>query len=220
MRVVILGVTTGLGTCLARALPEYGCTPVGLIRKAAQREPLRAAGVETVLLDTASDRVRDGLREAVGGAGAVVLAAGTGTGPGSLGAATRSVSPAGLLAEAAERAGVHRYAMVSALLPDDGVRAELGDLLPAYLREKENAERDLRERDLDWCALRPGRLDDTAATGRVRVRAGTDPRPEGRISRADLATTLCAILTAPRPVRGTLAVCAGDVPIREAVAEM
>ncbi|MYT32286.1 MULTISPECIES: NAD(P)H-binding protein [unclassified Streptomyces] len=220
MRVVVLGITTALGARLAQALPAYGCTPVGLIRKAAQREPLRAAGVETVLLDTDGDGVRDGLSQALAGAGAVVLAAGTGTGPGSLGAATTAASPAELLSRAAERAGVRRYVMVSALLPDETVRAELGDRLPAYLREKQQAEHALHARDLDWCVLRPGTLDDAPATGRIRMGTGADPRPDGRIARTDLAATLCEILTGPVPVCGTLAVSTGDVPVRDAVAAL
>ncbi|MER6049948.1 NAD(P)H-binding protein [Streptomyces sp. NPDC001793] len=220
MRVVVLGITTGLGARLAEALPAYGCTPVGLIHRDAQREPLRAAGVEPVLLDTGGDGLRDGLSQALAGAGAVVLAAGTGTGPGSLGAATATASPAELLSGAAERAGVRRYVLVSALLPDAAARAELGDRLPAYLREKEKAERALHARDLDWCVLRPGNLDDAPATGRIRVGTGIDPRPDGRIARADLATTVCEILTGPVAVRGTLAVSAGDVPVRDAVAAL
>ncbi|MDX2938771.1 NAD(P)H-binding protein [Streptomyces ipomoeae] len=218
MRVVILGITTGLGARLAESLLERGTTPVGLVRKAEQAPGLKAAGVEPVVLDPDSGEVGSVVMEAMNGAQAVVLAAGTGTGPGSLGAATATASPAALLSAAAERVGVRRFVLVSALLPGAAERAALGDDLPSYLWEKAKAERVVRERDLDWCVLRPGRLEDTPPTGRIRLRSGTDPAPEGHISRADLAGTITQMLSEPRLVRRVLAVSAGLHEIPAALA--
>ncbi|MEU5930331.1 NAD(P)H-binding protein [Streptomyces antimycoticus] len=220
MRVVVLGIATGLGARLSEALLDRGLTPVGLVRKPEQQERLRAEGVKAVLLDTGSEQVRDQLLQAMSGAGGVVLAAGTGTGPGSLGAATAAQSPAGLLSAAAEKAGVPRYVMVSALQPGESTRRELGADLPAYLAEKENAERSLGGSALDWCVLRPGPLDDSAGSGRVLLRTGVDPRPESSVARADVAATICELLIAPEPARGLLAVSAGTVPVRHAVAAL
>jgi nucleoside-diphosphate-sugar epimerase len=220
MRVLVLGITTRLGARLAEALLDRRLTPVGLIRRAEQEEPLRAAGIGTVLLDW-SGRVPEQLRQALAGAGGAVLAAGTGTGPGSLGPATISISPAGLLSAAVQEAGVPRYVMVSALLPGDDVRTQLGPELPAYLREKKNAERTLwGGKGWRGCVVRPGMLKDSAATGLVSLRAGTDPRPEGGVARADLAATICELLVTPAPVHGVLAISAGTVPVGEAVAAL
>ncbi|GGY04303.1 NAD(P)H-binding protein [Streptomyces minutiscleroticus] len=218
MRVVILGVTTGLGARLAESLLGRGMTPVGLVRSAEHTEALKEAGVEPVVLDTHSAELRSTVVRALTGADAVVLAAGTGTGPGSLGAATATASPAALLSGAAERVGVRRFVLVSALLPSAADRAALGNDLPAYLREKANAEQALAERDLDWTVLRPGTLRDAAPTGRILLRSGADPGPEGEIGRADLATTITYTLTAPRTVHRTLAVSTGSCEISTALA--
>lgn len=209
MRVVILGITTRLGARLTESLLERGMTPVGLVRKAEQAPALKEAGVEPVVLDTNSRELRSTVAHALAGAGAAVLAAGTGTGPGSLGAATVAASPAALLSGAAEKIGVRRFVLVSTLLRGEADRAELGHELPAYLREKANAEQVVRERDLDWCVLRPGILEDAPATGRVQVHSGEDPAPAGWIGRADLAATIAYALTSPEAVRRILAVAAG-----------
>ncbi|MDI5968595.1 NAD(P)H-binding protein [Streptomyces sp. SL13] len=217
MRVVILGVTTGLGGRLAETLLDHGMTPVGLIRRADQAPALQEAGVEPVVFDASSDGMRSVVVRAMTGAGAVVLAAGTGTGPGSLGAATAAASPAVLLAAAAERAGVRRFVLVSAMQPGEADRAALGDDLSAYLREKATAEQALRVRDLDWCVLRSGMLEDSAPTGRILLGTGEDPRPQGPVGRADLAATVRHALTAPGAVRRVLAVSAGPREISEAM---
>lgn len=219
-RVVILGVTTGLGARLARSLQDRAMVPVGLVRSADQVPALKEAGVEPVVLDTHSAGLRAVVVSALTGASAVVLAAGTGTGPGSLGGATAAASPAALLSGAAERTGVRRFVLVSALLPGDAQRAALGDDLPAYLREKAHAERVVRERDLDWTVLRPGTLEEAAPTGRILLRSGADPRPEGGIGRADLAATVTEALTTPRTVHRTLAVSAGPDDISRALADL
>lgn len=220
MRVVILGATTGLGARLAESLLDRGMTPVGLVRSADHASALKEAGVEPVVLDTHSTELRSIVVRALTGAGAVVLAAGTGTGPGSLGGATASASPAALLSGAAERVGVRRFVLVSALLPGSAQRAALGDDLSAYLREKTNAEQVVRERDLDWTVLRPGTLEDAAPTGRILLRSGADPRPEGRIGRADLAAIITHALTEPHTVHRTLAVSAGPDDISTALAKL
>ncbi|CAM5238098.1 NAD-dependent dehydratase OS=Streptomyces antimycoticus OX=68175 GN=SSPO_045410 PE=4 SV=1 [Streptomyces antimycoticus] len=230
MRVVVLGIATGLGARLSEALLDRGLTPVGLVRKPEQQERLRAEGAKAVLLgNTAAGagpravveqvRTMAAGRQAMCGAGGW-SSAGTGTGPGSLGAATAAQSPAGLLSAAAEKAGVPRYVMVSALQPGESTRRELGADLPAYLAEKENAERSLGGSALDWCVLRPGPLDDSAGSGRVLLRTGVDPRPESSVARADVAATICELLIAPEPARGLLAVSAGTVPVRHAVAAL
>ncbi|MFI5799464.1 NAD(P)H-binding protein [Streptomyces sp. NPDC051677] len=215
MRVVILGATTRLGTRLSETLLAHGVTPVGLIRGAEHAPRLREAGVEPLVLGADSGRAAEKVVAAMAGAGAVVLAAGTGLGSGT----SAAVSPAALLALSAERAGVRRFVLVSAMLPSESDRAALGDDLPAYLREKERAEHAVRERDLDWCVLRPGELDDSPPTGRVRLRSGPDPRPDGPIGRADMAMTIVEVVTAPEAVHKVLAVSSGTRGIRAALGD-
>ncbi|MGW7048916.1 NAD(P)H-binding protein [Streptomyces avermitilis] len=220
MNVIILGITTGLGRVFSGTLSAHGLTPVGLVHKAEHEASLRAAGTAALLVPPGDRRAHAAATQALADAGAIVMATGTGVGPDSFGSASGMASPSAALMAAAEQAGVRRFLMVSALLPAETARAGLGPLLDQYLQEKKQAECALRERDLDWCVLRPGMLDDSPGTGRISVKMGADPSPAGRISRADLAETMCALLLAPVPIRSVLAVSAGTVPIQSALEEI
>ena len=85
----------------------------------------------------------------------------------------------------------------------------------AYITAKAAAEDDLRSRDLDWTILRPGRLTDAPATGRVRLAA--PPAGAGTISRADVAAVIAALLHEPGTSHQTLELVGGDTPLAEAV---
>ncbi|MGH3794299.1 MAG: NAD(P)H-binding protein [Pseudonocardiaceae bacterium] len=88
-------------------------------------------------------------------------------------------------------------------------------LFSAYLRAKAASELDLRARDLDWTVLRPGTLTDEDPGGMVRL---APPKLEhGRISRADVAAVLAALLREPGSAGLTLELVAGDTPIADAV---
>jgi nucleoside-diphosphate-sugar epimerase len=125
---------------------------------------------------------------------------------------------AALLAEAAQRAGVRRYLLVSAQgidVDDPGWTPPEGtsDVFAAYLRAKAASELDLQARDLDWTVLRPGTLTNHNPTGTVRLGPPTVGR--GQISRADVAAVLLALLEEPRSAGLTLDVVDGDAPIAE-----
>lgn len=213
--IVVLGATSGLGLRLAESILARGMTPVGLIPDAGRSETLRDAGVEPLVIATDEDRTSPATLRTISECGAIVVA--TGTGWSADAADTSSSSLVGELMAVAEFTGIRRLAVVSAYLPDDELRARLGDELDAYLGEKREVERQLAERNLDWCVFRPGKLDNSPATGRITVRGGTDPQPEGSVSRADLAEAICEALFAPEPVRGVLAVSAGSLPVGDAL---
>jgi uncharacterized protein YbjT (DUF2867 family) len=87
----------------------------------------------------------------------------------------------------------------------------------AYLKAKTEAEEDLRERDLDWTILRPGRLTDEPGIGLVRLAPEVPP---GSVPRDDVAAVIAALLRAPGTGRRTLELVTGDTPIGEAVATL
>jgi uncharacterized protein YbjT (DUF2867 family) len=85
----------------------------------------------------------------------------------------------------------------------------------AYITAKTAAKADLRARDLDWTILRPGRLTDAPATGKIRLAA--PPVPGGTIPRADVAAVIAALLYEPGTRHQTLELTGGDNPIAAAV---
>ena len=147
------------------------------------------------------------------GADAVVFAAGGGPDSGVARKETVDKGAAILLADAAERAGVRRYLMVSAMGTEHADPSS-ADVFQVYLRAKQAADDDLRARDLDWTVVRPGGLTDDPGTGRVRV--GTLER--GDIPRADVAAVLAGCLGSTTTVRRTFDLLTGDVPVDEALA--
>ena len=118
MRIVIAGAHGQVARRLGRLLSARGDTVLGIVRNPAHTDDLRADGVEPVVLDLEQAGVEQ-VAEVVSGADAVVFAAGAGPGSGEARKHTVDKGAALLLADAAERAGVRRYVMVSALAADD-----------------------------------------------------------------------------------------------------
>jgi nucleoside-diphosphate-sugar epimerase len=218
MRIVLAGAHGQVARRLGRLLSRRGDTVLGIVRNPDHRADLTADGVEPVVLDLEHATVDD-VAAVVAGADAVVFAAGGGPGSGIARKDTVDRGAAVLLADAAERAGVRRYLLVSSM----GVESVRGGATPdgvdevfvAYLRAKLAAEEDVLARaGLDVTVLRPGGLTDDSGTGRVRLDRHVD---RGQVPRDDVAAVLVALLDDPRP--GTvLELVGGDSPVPEAVA--
>jgi uncharacterized protein YbjT (DUF2867 family) len=205
MRVVIAGGHGQIALLLSRLLAERGHVPVGIVRNPAHVEDLKAIGVDAVVLDLERASVED-VTEVLRGADAVVFAAGAGPGSGAARKDTVDHAAAVLCAEAAQAVGVRRFVQISAMGLDRAEDPGMEPVFAAYLRAKDAAERDLRARDLDWTILRPGRLTNDPATGRVNV---AESVPRGAVSRADVAGVLLSILDDPDTVGKTLEVVGG-----------
>jgi uncharacterized protein YbjT (DUF2867 family) len=148
----------------------------------------------------------------VEGADAVVFAAGGGPNSGAARKDTVDKGAAVLLADAAEQTGVRRYLMISSM-GTDKADPDSDDVFQVYLRAKKAADDDLRARDLDWTIVRPGRLTDEPAGGRVQV--GTLDR--GSIPRADVARVLAAALVTDRTIGKTFDLLSGHQTVEAAL---
>ncbi|WP_019812476.1 NAD(P)H-binding protein [Saccharomonospora saliphila] len=217
MRVVIAGGHGKIALRLEKLLAANGDTAVGLVRNPGHVADLRDAGAEPVLLDLENASVAE-VAETLSGADAAVFAAGAGPGSGTERKETVDRAAAVLLAEAAERAGVRRFVQVSSMGAGQPIDAgAVGEVFAAYLRAKADAERDLRDRDLDWTILRPGRLTDEPGTGMVHL-APEVPRAD--VPRDDVAAVLVELLSDTTTVGATLELTSGNTPVGEAVARL
>ena len=214
MRVVIAGGHGQIALLLERALSENGDHAVGLVRNPDHVGDVEATGAEAVVLDLEHTDAET-LAGVLSGADAVVFAAGGGPKSGAARKETVDKGAAILLANAAEKAGVRRYVMVSSM-GADAADPTSEDVFQVYLRAKKAADDDVRSRDLDWTVVRPGRLTDDPGTGRVTV--GTLGR--GQVSRADVAATLLGVLHTPSTVGATFDLLGGDTPVDEALASL
>lgn len=191
MRVVVAGGHGQIALKFERLLAGRGDRAVGIVRNPAHVDDLRAVGADAVVLDLERATVEDAAA-VLEGADAAVFAAGAGPGSGAARKETVDLGAAVLFAQAAEVAGVRRHIQVSAMGLDRAEDERLDEVFRAYLRAKEAAERDLRARaHLDWTILRPGRLTDGPATGRVRL---AESVPPGAVSREDVAAVLLDLL--------------------------
>jgi uncharacterized protein YbjT (DUF2867 family) len=214
MRVVIAGGHGKIALLLERLLAGRGDQAVGLIRNPAHAADVQKAGAEAVVCDLEAASAED-VAALLAGAAAVVFAAGAGAGSGAPRKDTVDRGASVLLADAAERAGVRRFVQISSMGAGRPPQPGTDGVWAAYITAKTAAEDDLRPRDLDWTILRPGRLTDAPATGRIRLAA--PPVPRGAISRADVAAVIAALFDEPGTWHQTLELVGGDTPIAAAV---
>ncbi|OON78449.1 SDR family oxidoreductase [Streptomyces tsukubensis] len=212
MRIVIAGGHGQIALRLERLLAARGDEAVGLIRNAGQRDDLRAAGAEPVVCDLESASLNE-VAEVLRGADAAVFAAGAGPNSGAERKTSVDHGAAVLFADAAQRAGVRRFLMVSSMGAD--ANHEGDEVFDAYQRAKGEADDDVRARTgLDWTILRPGRLTDDAGTGLVRLEASTG---RGAVPRDDVAAVLAELVGAPGTAGLTLELIDGTTPVSSAV---
>ena len=214
MRVAIAGGHGQIALIIERLLNDSGHEAVGIIRNPEHAADLLVAGGLPLVLDL-EDADVDTLATDLDGVDAVVFAAGGGPSSGAARKLTVDRDAAILLAGAAERRGIRRYVMISALAADD-FEPDSEDVFQIYLKAKSEADADLRRRELDWTVIRPGGLTNEAPTGTVRVAGSTG---QGTIPRADVAAVVVEALVNRRAVRQQFELISGDVPIADALPE-
>jgi nucleoside-diphosphate-sugar epimerase len=217
MRIALAGAHGQIARRLGRLLSARGDTIVGLIRNPAHESDVVGDGIDAVLLDLESATVED-VAAAVADADAVVFAAGAGPGSDVARKDTVDRAAAVLLADAAERAGVPHYVLVSSMgvdsVADGAVPEGMDEVFLAYLRAKLAAEQDLLGRPgLATTVLRPGGLTDDPGTGLVTLARSVD---RGSVPRDDVAAVLVALLDAGMD-GAVLELVGGATPIDDAV---
>ncbi|CAL9528546.1 SDR family oxidoreductase [Streptomyces sp. enrichment culture] len=212
MRIVIAGGHGQIALRLERLLSARGYEVAGIIRTAEQGDDLRRAGAEPVLLDLESASVEE-VAAQLRGADVAVFAAGAGPGSGAARKDTVDKGAAVLFADAAVRAGVRRFLVVSSMGADPAHEGD--EVFDVYLRAKGEADAYVQGLDaLDWTVLRPGSLTDDAGTGLVRLEAHTG---RGPVTRDDVAAVLAELIETPATAGLTLELVGGSVPVSVAV---
>ncbi|PRY52016.1 putative NAD(P)-binding protein [Geodermatophilus tzadiensis] len=219
MRVAIAGAHGQVARRLGRLLARRGDTVLGLVRNPDHAADLEADGVTPVVLDLESASV-DEVADAVRGSDAVVFAAGAGPGSGEARKHTVDHGAAVLLADAAERAGVRPYLLVSSMGVEQarqGTPQGMDPVFAVYLQAKLRAEDVILPRPgLDTVIVRPGRLTDDPGTGRVTLAHGVE---YGEVPRDDVAAVLLALLDAGT-TDAVVELVSGETPIADAVAAL
>ncbi|MCW4458030.1 NAD(P)H-binding protein [Microbacterium sp. MPKO10] len=223
-KVVIVG---GHGKIALLAVPKLvaaGYRVESLIRNPDHAADIRDAGAEPVVLDIETADV-GALSGAFADAEAIVFSAGAGGGNPDR---TRAVDfeAAVRTITAAQGVGVSRYVMVSysrAAVDIDTLDPE--NSFYAYAKAKHDADVAVRESELDYTILGPGRLTLETASGLLTVadEAGEgidrDLTPEQKVtSRENVAEVITYVIAQHAAVRDTVNFFDGDTPITDALA--
>ncbi|MET8449032.1 NAD(P)H-binding protein [Streptomyces sp. NPDC005209] len=214
MRIVIAGGHGQIARRLGRLLTARGDSAAGLIRNPAHSDDLLADGIQPIVCDLEA-AAHDDVVAALSGADAVIFAAGAGPGSGAARKHTVDHRAAVLVTEAAVRAGIRRYVMVSTRGAGSPPPAHADEVWAAYVHAKTAADEHLMAQDLDWTVLRPAALTNEPGAGLVRL---TAERSVGEITRDDVAQVLLALLDTPASAGLVLELAAGPEPVVEAVA--
>lgn len=210
-RVVVFGGHGKVALQLTPILTDRGDRVSSVFRNPDQSDDVAATGAEPVVADI--ERLdTDALTDLVTGHDAVVFSAGAGGGnPARTYAVDRDAAIR--VIDAAARAGVKRFVMVSyfGAGPNHGVPQD--DPFFPYAESKAAADAHLRDSDLDWTVLGPGRLTFEPSTGRIEI-----DREMREVSRADVALVIAAALAEDATIRRTIDFSNGDVPIADALA--
>jgi uncharacterized protein YbjT (DUF2867 family) len=219
MRVVVAGAHGQVARRLGRLLSARGDTVVGIVRNPDHRADLEDDGVQPAVLDLEQASVHE-VAELVRGADAVVFAAGAGPGSGEARKHSVDHGAAVKLADAAERAGVRPYLLVSSMGVEQarhGTPQGVDPVFAVYLQAKLRAEDQILPRPaLDTTIVRPGRLTDDPGTGRVTRAHGVG---YGEIPRDAVAAVLAEILHTGAS-NDVVELVGGDTPVADAVAAL
>ncbi|MFI0732727.1 NAD(P)H-binding protein [Streptomyces sp. NPDC021225] len=214
MKVFQIGAAGGVGRRLAELLTARGDEVTGMHRSPAQADTVRATGAVPLAGDLIEDSV-EALAAKLAGHDAVVFSAGAhGTGTDK----TTLIDGKGLekAAEAAERARVRRFVLVS-VFPDALRGGGAGEGFEHYIKVKKTADVHLTRTGLDWLIVRPGTLLDTPGTGRVTAGPAVE---YGDVHRDDVAAFIDAALHEPALNRAIVELTSGDTPVADAVAAL
>lgn len=207
MRVLVIGASGGTGSRVTRRLRDGPHEPVAMIREEEQAPRFEEAGVETVLAD-----LEEPVDHALEGCDAAIFAAGSGaeTGLDKTVAVDRDGAVRSMVA--AEKEGVGRYVMLSAMGADPGSE---GHRMSPYWRAKGIADLWLARSGMTHTVVRPGSLTDEEGTGEVDASEALGR--SGSVPREDVAHVLVACLEVANVENRTFELLEGDTPVRRAL---
>ena len=208
-KTLVIGANGQIGRIVVERLARQGKPVRAMVRDKAQKADLETLGAEVVIGDLEGD-----FEHALEGCSALVFTAGSGAKTGPDKTLLVDAWGAAKSINSAVDKDVKRYIMVSARRADN---PDLGpEKIRPYLAAKHMADHYLQTSDLDYTILRPGRLTDEPATGRVRIRRPEDEAAQ-TIPRADVADAIVYCLNQEHCIGQVYELYEGDQPLAEAL---
>lgn len=213
-KILILGGHGKIALLTHPELVEHGDSVTAVIRNPEHADEVAATGATPLVADLERLEVPE-IADLIAGHDAVVWSAGAGGGnPARTWAVDRDAAMRSI--EAAARAGVRRYVMVSyfGATQEHGLDPEHS--FYAYAEAKSAADEYLRGSDLDWTILAPSSLTLDPASGTIDVLA----TEATQVSRGNVAHVIAATLHEPGTIGKTVRFNDGSTPIAQALASV
>lgn len=198
----------------SRLLVEDGHSVTSIIRNPGHVHDVEETGATAHVLDIENASTEE-IADAALGHDALIWSAGAGGGnPARTMAVDYSAAVRSM--DAAAKAGVSRYVMVSYLNAglDHGVPET--DSFYAYAQAKAKADDYLRTSELDYTILGPGVLTLDAPSGMISVHDEKTPESTNT-SRGNVVLVIHAVLGKPSTIGSTIGFTDGDTPISTAI---
>ncbi|KAB2494383.1 SDR family oxidoreductase [Priestia endophytica] len=211
MKVLLIGANGGVGQHIVPLLQNSKEHSIrAMVRKEEQAEKLRDNGVEAVVASL--EGTVDEIVEAGKDCDAFIFSAGSGGSTGEDKTLLVDLDGAGKSIEAAEKLGIERFVMVSALQAHHRENWN-GNLLPYYVA-KHYADKVLESSSLNYTIVRPGGLLNDTGTGKVKVSENLE---RGSIPREDVAKTVVTALAEEATFKRGFDLISGEQDISEAL---
>ena len=211
MKVFVIGANGQIGKHIVSMLKDSKeHTVTAMVRKEAQAEELKQAGVEAVIANLEGSA--NALQEAMAGSEAVIFTAGSGASTGADKTMLIDLDGAIKSVEAAEQAGVKRFVMVSALQAHN--RENWGGTPSHYYVAKHYADRALMNSGLTYTIVRPGGLLNEPGTGKVTAAENLEMKT---IPREDVARTVIESLNESNTHNTAFDLLSGETKIADAL---
>lgn len=216
MKITIIGGHGKVALLTAELLSARGDTVTSIIRNPNQVPEIESAGANALVLNVESAST-DELAAAFNGSDAIVWSAGAGGGnPERTYAVDRDAAIRSM--DAAQKAGVKRYVMVSFATADPKFLVPEQDSFFPYMDAKIAADEYLRASNLEYTILGPGLLTLAAPSGLLN--ALPDPTAgaaASQTSRGNVALSIVATLDQSATIGRTINFCDGEIPVAEAI---
>lgn len=214
-KILVLGANGKVGRIVTQKLKDSSrFVPTATFRKSEQKDFFKKMGVDYKLVSL-EDSV-DNLQQAFKGMDAIVFTAGSGGNTGDDMTLAIDLDGAVKAMEAADKAGVKRFVMVSAMHADDRSKWKSSGINGYYIA-KHYADRILKSSKLDYTILRPGLLLDEKGSESITT---VKPEEQKGVPREDVANLILEVLDHNNTIGQTIEFNQGDTPIKEVVTKL
>ncbi len=222
MKILILGSNGGVGSKVTKLLKESNADFTASVRDEKKLEELKASDIDAKLIDVAKDSIDD-MVESFKGYDKVLFTIGAGGKDGAETTVKVDLDGAVKTMEAAKKAGVDQYYMVSTWDSSREAVENPDDPIKTYTICKHYADLYLKNNSgLTYTIIHPSSLNDNPGQGTIEVTDTHSTKVAGdqSISRSDVAKVVTKLLLSDGYKNEEIQIAAGDTDIDEALEDI